>query len=54
MEKIRNIIEQVQYVTYHYNDEKEKELHMKEMRLDGYELLSNFEHHYEVIYRKFL
>jgi hypothetical protein len=53
LEIIRNIIENVQYITYEYENENEKKEHIEEMNQQGFEILSNFENRYEVVYRKF-
>lgn len=53
MERIRNITENVQYITYEYENENEKKEHIAKMNQEGFEILSNFENQYKVVYRKF-
>ncbi|QVK21347.1 hypothetical protein KHQ82_03175 [Mycoplasmatota bacterium] len=53
MKQIKSIIEKVEYTTYTYYSIEEKNNHIKKMEQDGYELLDNFEHRKEAIFRKF-
>ncbi len=54
MKNIENIIEKVQYITYTYDTLEEKKEHIEKMELEGYEHLENFDHVWQVTYRKFL